>query len=77
MPTIQIKTDVVERLQKMHSLNESATARAIGCDRATLRRIKEGAAPSAAFIAGSVLLFQVPVEAMFTVVDESIDRLSA
>lgn len=76
MPTIQIKPDVLNRLQEMHALNESSTARAIGVDRATLRRIKDGATPSAAFIAGAVLTFQVPVESLFAVVDRTADDLS-
>ncbi|WP_336819789.1 hypothetical protein [Gordonia sp. MMO-8] len=70
MPTLRSKPNVLTKLQDIHGLNEGSTARGIGCDRATLRRIKDGSAPSAAFIAGAVLLFQVPVEALFEVVDE-------
>ena len=71
MPTLQAKAGVINRLQEIHGLNEGSTSRAIGCDRATLHRIKEGSPPSAAFIAGAVLLFQLPVEALFEVVEES------
>lgn len=69
MPTIQLKTDVLNRLQEMHALNESATARAIGVNRSTLQRIKDGAPPSAAFIAGAVLTFQVPMESLFSFIE--------
>lgn len=69
MPRITLNTAALERLQALHALNESTTARAIGCDRATLRRIKDGASPSAAFIAGAVLTFRVPFESLFAVAE--------
>ena len=69
MATIQIRPDTLKKLQTMSGLNDSATARAIGVDRGTLRRIREGATPSAAFIAGAVLTFGVPVESLFSVVE--------
>ncbi|RDI32398.1 hypothetical protein DEU38_103131 [Rhodococcus sp. AG1013] len=70
MAGIELNTVTLERLQALHALNESTTARAIGCDRATLRRIKDGASPSAAFIAGAILTFNVPFESLFAVSDQ-------
>ncbi|QDQ97949.1 helix-turn-helix transcriptional regulator [Tomitella fengzijianii] len=77
MATIRLRADVLKKLQEMHALNDSTTARAIGVDRSTLHRIKDGATPSAGFIAGAVLTFGVPIESLFSVIEDDATSTAA
>jgi hypothetical protein len=79
-PQIRIKQNILSRLRELHRIpSEEAQARWIGVDRATLRRIDAGASPSAAFIAGAIVAFDLPFEALFDVItsDRAAERVSA
>ena len=69
-PTIQIRPGILDDLRELRRIpSEEAQARLIGVDRKTLYRVGEGFTPSPAFIAGCILAFSLPFDALFHVVD--------
>lgn len=67
-PKVRIKDGILHRLREIHRLqSDEALARLIGCDRTTLRRVAAGGSPSAAFIAGAVVAFDLPFDALFVI----------
>lgn len=68
-PTIQIRPGILSDLRELRRIpSEEALARLIGVDRKTLYRISEGSTPSPAFIAGTIVAFRLPFDALFMVV---------
>lgn len=71
--TLRIKPGLLADLRAKHSItSEHNQARLIGVDRTTLRRIDAGDTPSAAFIAGFTLAFDMPIHEAFEVVEKDV-----
>lgn len=71
-PTIRIRPGILTDIRNLREIKtDEAQARLIGVDRKTLYRINEGAPPSPAFIAGAVVAFNLPFDAMFEVVNKA------
>ena len=69
MNKIRIRPNLLETLQETRRIpTEEAQARMIGVDRTTLRRVKAGASPSAAFMAGVCYAFGLGLGEAFEVV---------
>lgn len=67
-PTVKIRSGILHKLRRLHEIgSEEVQARMIGVDRSTLRRIDQGGVPSAEFIAGTCVAFDLPFDALFTI----------
>lgn len=76
--TVRIRDDILFRLRELHHIpSEEAQARLIGVSRSTLRRIANGASPSAAFIAGAIVAFDLSFDALFIVTDPDHSRATS
>jgi hypothetical protein len=66
---LRIKPGLLKRLREVRDLpSEEHQARLIGVDRTTLRRVDQGAAPSAAFMASLCSAFDLGLGEAFEVV---------
>jgi len=68
-PTIRIKPGLLRRLRELGNVaGEEQQARLIGVDRTTLRRVDQGSAPSAAFMAAVCATYGLGIGEAFDIV---------
>lgn len=78
MARLQMRPGLIGRLRETRSIpSDEVVARMIGCDRATLRRIENGAQPSGTFVAGVVTAFGLGIGEAFEVIPEEAAALAA